>query len=200
MHLESLKDLYIDQLQDLYSAEQQLESALPKMMEAASHPELKTALRIHLDETKTHRERLEQVLSTLAGTASGREGGMRGAMEEVYKALGRSPAGKKCEAMVGLIQEGQEMIKAGGDADVRDAGMIAAAQRVEHYEIAAYGTVCTYAELLGRAADKDTLGRTLVEEKATDEKLNQIAKQVVNLDAAAHASTSAAARPGQPIA
>ncbi len=185
MRLDTLKDLYIDQLQDLYSAEQQLQSALPKMMEAASHPELKTAFRKHLDETKEHTERLEQVLSTLAGTASGREGGVSGAMESVYKALGRSPAGKKCEAMEGLIQEGQEMLKASGDTDVRDAGMIAAAQRVEHYEIAAYGTVCTYAEMLGRAADKDILGRTLAEEKATDERLNQIAKQVVNLDAAA---------------
>ena len=184
MRLDSLKDLYIDQLQDLYSAEQQLTSALPKMIEGASHPELKTGFRKHLDETKQHVERLEQVLSTIAGTSSGREGGVSGAMEAVYKALGRSPAGKKCAAMAGLIAEGEEVLKASGDPDVRDAGLIAAAQRVEHYEIAGYGTVCTYAEMLGRTSDKETLGRTLTEEKATDEILNQIAKRVVNVDAA----------------
>jgi ferritin-like metal-binding protein YciE len=183
MKLDNLRDLYIDQLQDLYSAEDQLTKALPKMAEAASHPELKAGFRHHLQQTEQHLKRIESVLGELAGTPSGTDGGF---MEKVYGALGRSPAGKKCEAMAGLVQEGEEIIKANADADVRDAGLIAAAQRVEHYEIAAYGTVCTYAKMLGRTSDKDRLGETLTEEKATDEKLTMLAEQVVNPDAAAH--------------
>lgn len=183
MNLDTLRDLYIDQLQDLHSAEQQLTKAIPKMVDAASHAELKGALRHHLQETEQHVKRLEQVLSDLAGTSSSSEAGM---MDKVYSALGRSPGGKKCAAMAGLIQEGEEMVKANADSDVRDAGMIAAAQRVEHYEIAGYGSVCTYAEMLGRASDKQRLGETLTEEKAADEKLNMLAKQVVNIDAVTH--------------
>jgi ferritin-like metal-binding protein YciE len=182
MKLDNLRDLYIEQLQDLYSAEEQLTGALPKMAEAAAHPELKTAFQNHLEQTKQHRDRLQKVMSDLAGTPSGREGSM---MESIYKALGRSPSGEKCEAMAGLIREGEHMVKAKADQDVRDAGLIAAAQRVEHYEIAGYGTVCTYAKLLGRTSDKDILGRTLDEEKATDETLTNLATRVVNLDAAA---------------
>jgi ferritin-like metal-binding protein YciE len=182
MKLDNLRDLYVEQLQDLYSAEDQLTSALPKMVEAAAHPELKTAFQSHLDETRQHRDRLQRVLSDLAGTPSGTEGSM---MESIYKALGRSPSGEKCEAMAGLIREGEHFVKANADQDVRDAGLIAAAQRVEHYEIAGYGTVCTYAGLLGRTSDKDILGRTLDEEKATDEKLTDLATRVVNLDAVA---------------
>jgi ferritin-like metal-binding protein YciE len=182
MNLNNLRDLYIEQLQDLYSAEEQLTSALPKMVEAAAHPELKTAFRKHLDETKQHRDRLQQVMADLSGTPSGTEGSM---MESIYKALGRSPSGEKCEAMAGLIREGEQIVKANADQDVRDAGLIAAAQRVEHYEIAGYGTVCTYAKLLGRTNDKAILGRTLDEEKTTDEKLTDLATRVVNLDAAA---------------
>jgi ferritin-like metal-binding protein YciE len=182
MRLDNLRDLYIEQLQDLYSAEEQLTSALPKMVEAAAHPELRTAFQSHLEETRRHCERLQQVLGDLAGTPSGQGGSM---MESIYTALGRSPAGHKCEAMAGLIEEGEEIVKAKADPDVRDAGLIAAAQRVEHYEIAGYGTVCTYAKLLGRTSDKDILGRTLDEDKATDEKLTELATRVVNLDAAA---------------
>jgi ferritin-like metal-binding protein YciE len=182
MRLDNLRDLYIEQLQDLYSAEEQLTGALPKMVEAAAHPELRAAFQSHLEETRRHCERLQQVLSDLAGTPSGQGGSM---MESIYTALGRSPSGHKCEAMAGLIEEGEEMVKAKADPDVRDAGLIAAAQRVEHYEIAGYGTVCTYAKLLGRTSDKDILGRTLDEEKATDEKLTELATRVVNLDAAA---------------
>jgi ferritin-like metal-binding protein YciE len=182
MNLNNLRDLYIEQLQDLYSAEEQLTGALPKMVEASAHPELKTAFQKHLDETKQHRDRIQQVLADLAGTPSGTEGSM---MESIYKALGRSPSGEKCEAMAGLIREGEQIVKANADQDVRDAGLIAAAQRVEHYEIAGYGTVCTYAKLLGRTNDKAILGRTLDEEKATDEKLTDLATRVVNLDAAA---------------
>jgi ferritin-like metal-binding protein YciE len=182
MKLDNLRDLYVEQLQDLYSAEEQLTSALPKMVDAAAHPELKTAFQKHLDETKQHCDRLQQVMADLAGTPSGTEGSM---MQSIYKALGRSPSGQKCEAMAGLIREGEQMVKADADQDVRDAGLIAAAQRVEHYEIAGYGTVCTYAKLLGRTNDKDILGRTLDEEKATDEKLTDLATRVVNLDAAA---------------
>ena len=182
MRLDNLRDLYIEQLQDLYSAEEQLTGALPKMVEAAAHPELKTAFQSHLEETRRHCERLQQVLSDLAGTPSGQGGSM---MESIYTALGRSPSGHKCEAMAGLIEEGEQIVKAKADPDVRDAGLIAAAQRVEHYEIAGYGTVCTYAKLLGRTSDKEILGRTLDEEKATDEKLTELATRVVNLDAAA---------------
>jgi ferritin-like metal-binding protein YciE len=182
MKLDNLRDLYIEQLQDLYSAEEQLISALPKMADATAHPELKTAFQKHLEETKQHRDRLQQVMADLAGTPSGTEGSM---MESIYKALGRSPSGEKCEAMAGLIREGEHMVKANADQDVRDAGLIAAAQRVEHYEIAGYGTVATYAKLLGRTNDKEILGRTLDEEKATDEKLTDLATRVVNLDAAA---------------
>src|SRR5918994_1908108 len=114
MRLDNLRDLYIEQLQDLYSAEEQLTGALPKMVDAAAHPELKTAFRKHLEETRQHGERLQQVLSDLAGTPSGREGSM---MESIYTALGRSPSGHKCEAMAGLIEEGDQMVNAKADPD-----------------------------------------------------------------------------------
>lgn len=183
MKLESLRDLYIDQLQDLYSAEEQLTSALPRMAESAAHPELKAALNDHLQETHQHLERLQRVLADVADVRTGQEGGASGVMERIYSALGRSPAGKKCPAMAGLIQEGEEIVKARADGDVRDAGLIAAVQRIEHYEIAAYGTVCTYAEMLDRGTDHQALGHTLAEEKAADTRLNEVAKQIVNVDA-----------------
>ncbi len=161
MKLNTLRDLYVEQLRDLYSAETQLVEALPKMAEKAAHPKLKQAMESHLDETRQHVERLERI----------------------FESLDEKPEGETCQAMKGLIKEGQEMLKKRGDDDVRDAGIIAAAQRVEHYEISGYGTVATYAEMLGRTEDHDILGQTLSEEKSTDQKLNRLAKQVVNVDA-----------------
>src|SRR5690606_24874826 len=129
--LNDFNDLYVAQLKDLYSAETQLIEALPKMAEAAAHPELKRAFQDHLQETKRQKERLEQI----------------------FRGLDQDPSGETCQAMKGLVKEGQDIIDADGDDAVRDAGLIAAAQRVEHYEIAGYGCVRTYAERLGRTDD-----------------------------------------------
>ena len=140
LNLGSFDGLYVAQLQDLYSAESQLVDALPKMADAASHPELKQAFQDHLATTTRQKERLEQIFQSLDADAGG----------------------ETCQAMKGLVKEGQEII--GADA-LRDAGLIAAAQRVEHYEIAGYGTVRTFAERLGRSDDARLLGETLAEEK-----------------------------------
>jgi ferritin-like metal-binding protein YciE len=161
MKLESLKDLYLEQLKDLYSAETQLVDALPKMADAASSPELKNAFREHLNQTRQHVDRLEQV----------------------FRKLDESPKGQTCEGMKGLVKEGQEMIKMKGEPEVIDAGLIAAAQRVEHYEIAGYGTVRTYAELLGDQEAVRLLERTLQEEEETDERLTEIAESHINQEA-----------------
>src|SRR5436305_11492014 len=161
MKLESLKDLYLEQLKDLYSAEGQLVDALPKMADAAHAPELKNAFREHLNQTKQHVDRLEQI----------------------FRKLGESPKGDTCEGMKGLIKEGQEMIKMKGEPEVLDAGLIAAAQRVEHYEMAGYGTVRTYAELLGDQDAVRLLERTLQEEEDADEKLTEIAESNINQEA-----------------
>lgn len=154
MQLNSLKDLYVEQLRDLYSAETQLISALPKMAQAASSSALKTAFQQHLDETRTQKQRLEQIFSE----------------------IGAPPQGETCEAMEGLIKEGEEVIKASGDAKVKDAALIAAAQRVEHYEMAGYGTVRTYADELGFSDAKKLLQKTLDEEGNADKKLNSLAE------------------------
>lgn len=159
--LNSLDDLYVHQLKDLYSAETQLTEALPKMADAATHPELKRAFQNHLQETQQQRERLEQI----------------------FRGLGDDPSGVTCQAMKGLVKEGSEAIEADGDDAVRDAALIAAGQRVEHYEMAGYGCVRTYAEALGRADDARLLQQTLDEEGKADQLLNQIALQVVNPDA-----------------
>jgi ferritin-like metal-binding protein YciE len=156
MQLESLKDLYVDELKDLYNAENQLLKALPKMAKAASAPELKTAFTSHLRETKGHVARLEQI----------------------FKAMKGSPKGKKCKAMEGLVEEGKEMIEEDAEPEVMDAGLIAAAQRVEHYEMAGYGCVRTYAELLGEKAAAKLLQQTLNEEGAADKKLTQLSKRI----------------------
>jgi ferritin-like metal-binding protein YciE len=161
MKLESLKDLYLAQLKDLYSAEDQLVDALPKMADAAHAPELKNAFREHLNQTKQHVDRLEQI----------------------FRKLGESPKGETCEGMKGLVKEGQEMIKMKGEPEVIDAGLIAAAQRVEHYEMAGYGTVRTYAELLGDQEAVRLLERTLQEEEDADEKLTEIAESHINQEA-----------------
>ena len=152
--MNRLNDLYLDQLKDLYSAEKQLVQALPKMAKAATSEELKMGFEQHLEQTKTHVSRLEQIFS----------------------ALGSSPGRKKCAAMEGLIEEGQEAITLEGSAIVRDAALIAAAQRVEHYEIAAYGTVRTFANHLGYSDQASLLQMTLDEEGATDKKLTALAE------------------------
>jgi ferritin-like metal-binding protein YciE len=163
MKLNSLQDLYIEELRDLYSAENQITKALPKMAKAASSPKLKTAFEEHLEQTKGHVERLETI----------------------FKKLGKSPTGKTCAAMKGLVEEGSELIDEKDDADpaVLDAGLIAAAQRVEHYEMAGYGSVRTFAQLLGENEAADLLQQTLDEEGETDKKLTSLAENVVNAQA-----------------
>lgn len=165
MKMESLKDLYLEQLRDLYDAEHQLVEALPKMAEAATSQDLKRAFNEHLRQTREHVTRLERVFS----------------------GLGEKAKGQTCQAMKGLVKESEEMTKAKGEPEVIDAGLIASAQRVEHYEIAAYGTVRTYAEHLGGEEAVRLLDTTLREEKETDQKLTQLAKSHVNVDAAVHA-------------
>lgn len=164
---ENLRDLYLNELRDLYSAETQLTQALPKMADAAAASDLKGAFRNHLEQTHGHVARLEQI----------------------FDRLGEKPTGETCEAMKGLIDEGENYIKAGGSEEVRDAGLIGAAQRVEHYEIAAYGTTRTLAERLGAMEDVDLLQQTLDEEKETNQLLTNIAEGHVNTEAEhAHAS------------
>ena len=156
----SLQKLYVEQLKDLYNAENQLVKALPKMAKAAKSEALREGFEQHLQQTKGHVQRLEQIF---------------GAMDE-------NPKGRKCAGMQGLVQEGEEVIEENSDGDALDAGLIAAAQRVEHYEIAGYGCVRTFAELLGESEAVDLLQQTLDEEKETDEKLTEIGK-VVNTEA-----------------
>jgi ferritin-like metal-binding protein YciE len=154
MKLKNLEDLYVDQLKDLYSAEKQLVQALPKMAKAASTPELQQGFQHHLEQTRGHVDRLERIFSRL-GASAGR---------------------KKCKGMEGLIEEGQEAIALEGDSLVKDAALIAAAQRVEHYEIAGYGTVRTFANHLGFNQDSNLLQQTLDEEGETDKKLTALAE------------------------
>jgi ferritin-like metal-binding protein YciE len=156
MKLETLHDLFVDELKDLYSAETQLTKALPKMAKAAISEELRSAFESHLAETRHQVERLEQIFELLSG----------------------SPRGKKCEAMKGLIEEGKEFIEMDMEDAVKDAALIAAAQRVEHYEIAGYGTVRTYAELLGLDEAVKLLQETLDEEAKADQKLTKLAKNI----------------------
>ncbi len=156
--LDNLKDLLVEQLEDLYDAENQLTRALPKMAQAASSPDLKNAFNTHLTETKGHVQRLEQVFQT----------------------LGKKAERKTCKAMQGLIAEGDETIQENGDPEVKDAALIAAAQRVEHYEMAGYGSVRTFAQTLGLTDVANTLQQTLNEEGNADKKLTQIAEGHVN--------------------
>jgi ferritin-like metal-binding protein YciE len=156
MKANSLKKLYVDELTDLYSAENQLVKALPKMAEAATSRDLRAGFEQHLEQTREHVARLEQI----------------------FKDLGESPKGKKCKGMEGLIEEGQKMIKEHPDPGELDAGLIAAAQRVEHYEIAGYGCVRTYATLLKERDAVSILQETLDEEKETDSKLTKLAEKI----------------------
>jgi len=156
MKLETMKELLLDELQDLYSAETQITKALPKMAKNSSSPELKQAFESHLQETEGHVQRLEKI----------------------FKHMKESAKGKTCEGMKGLLKEGEERIKEGGEPEVLDAGLISAAQRVEHYEIAAYGSARTYAELLNENEVARLLDETLAEEKSADQKLTKISKSV----------------------
>jgi ferritin-like metal-binding protein YciE len=157
MKENAVKELYIDELRDIYNAENQLTKALPKMAKAATSDELRAGFEEHLEQTKGHVERLEQI----------------------FQELGEKPTGKKCKGMEGLVEEGDEMIKeAELEGEALDAGLISAAQRVEHYEIAAYGCVRTYANLLGESDAAKLLEQTLKEEKETDQKLTKLAEKI----------------------
>jgi ferritin-like metal-binding protein YciE len=161
MKLNTLEDLYVHELKDLFSAEQQIIKALPKMAKAASSKELAAGFQEHLEQTKGHAQRLEKILSSRKQTTRG----------------------PKCKGMEGVIAEGAEMIAEEADVEVKDAGLIAAAQRVEHYEMAGYGTARTYAELLGDKEGAQLLALTLEEERQTDQKLSELAKSTVNVAA-----------------
>lgn len=166
MALDSLQGLLVEQMRDLLSAEKQLVQALPKMAEAAQSPDLQQALQEHLAVTETHVSRLE----------------------EAFEELGEDARAKKCKGMEGLIEEGQEMIKEDGEPEVKDAGLIAAAQRVEHYEIAAYGTVEALARQLGLERVAELMDATLSEEKEADQTLTEIAESHINQQAEGGAS------------
>jgi ferritin-like metal-binding protein YciE len=156
MKMETLRDLYIAELKDLYSAETQITKALPKMINAATSAQLKEAFQSHLKETMKQVQRLEQI----------------------FEALDEKPTGKTCEGMKGLLSEGKELMEEEAEPEVLDAGLISAAQRVEHYEMAGYGTVRTYAKLLGEAKAVQLLEETLLEEKAADTKLSKVASKI----------------------
>lgn len=161
MELSTLQDLYIHELKDLYSAEKQIIKALPKMAKAASNDQLASGFKEHLEQTKEHAARLERIL----------------------KSHEESTRGPKCKGMEGVLAEGAEMIEEEAEDEVRDAGLVAAAQRVEHYEMAGYGCARTYAKLLGDNAGSKLLQTTLDEEAATDQKLTKLAESVLNLQA-----------------
>lgn len=156
MSVDSIEKLFVNELKDIYSAEKQITRALPKMAKAATSDEVRTAFETHLKETEGQIQRLDRVFEILAKTSGG----------------------KTCQGMKGLLEEGAEVLEESSQGDVRDAAMISAAQRVEHYEIAAYGSVRTYAELLGQKEVAQLLQETLNEEGETDKKLTQIAKKI----------------------
>jgi len=161
MKLQNLENLFLHEIKDLFSAEKQLIRALPKMAKGASSEQLRAAFEEHLEQTKVHVERLEKVFSIIDKTARA----------------------EHCKAMEGLIEEGSDLLEQDGSPAVKDAGLIGAAQKVEHYEIAAYGTVRTLAEQLGKDDAVELLQQTLDEEKETDAKLTQLAMSEVNTDA-----------------
>ena len=161
MSMKTLRDLFEHELKDIYYAEKALVKALPKMAKGATSDKLRESIEAHLEETKGQVERLEQVFELIDVPARG----------------------KKCEAMEGLLEEGSSLLEEDADADVMDAGIIAAAQKVEHYEIATYGTLCTWARQLGLEDAADLLGENLEEEKQADLKLTEIAESEVNIAA-----------------
>ena len=164
MELRTLNDLLVHQLKDLYGAEQQLLKAMPKMEAKTSSTQLKAAFTQHMAETQNQVARLEKV----------------------FQSLGLKPEAEKCKAMEGLLKEAEDFIAHDADKEVMDAGLIASAQRVEHYEIAGYGTACTYAKFLGHNEAYELLKETLSEEKSTDEKLSVLAESSINLKAENH--------------
>jgi ferritin-like metal-binding protein YciE len=161
MELNTLQDLFLDTLKDTYDAEHQITKALPKMAKAAHNPELKKGFEQHLSQTEQHIKRLEQV----------------------FDGMGKKATRKTCVGMKGLIEEGSELIKEDTEPEVLDAGLIAAAQKVEHYEISAYGTLSAYANLLGDSKSAKLFQQTLDEEKQTDQKLSKLAESSVNVQA-----------------
>jgi ferritin-like metal-binding protein YciE len=161
MPMNNMQDLYLHELKDIHNAEKQILQALPKMAKAATHQELRQAFEEHERVTEEQVRRLETI----------------------FDDLGQKPSGKKCKGMEGLIEEGEEILSEDADPDVRDAALIAAAQRVEHYEIAAYGTARTYARQLGFDKHAELLQRTLDEEGQTDERLTKLAERRINTDA-----------------
>jgi ferritin-like metal-binding protein YciE len=161
--ITTLDELFLAEIRDLYDAEKQLTQALPKMAKAASSEDLRNAFEEHLAETENQVTRLEQI----------------------FESRGEKASGKKCAAMAGLIKEGEELVNESGETSVRDAGLIAAAQKVEHYEISGYGSARTHAELLGYEDAVGLLEETLGEEKDADEKLNELAESFINEEAAA---------------
>jgi ferritin-like metal-binding protein YciE len=161
MKLESLENLFVHELKDLLSAEKQLVKALPKMAKGANSEALRAGIEEHLEQTKGHVERLEKI----------------------FGLLGKTARAETCKAMEGLIEEGSDLLKEEGSPSVKDAALIGAAQRVEHYEIAAYGTVRTLAQLLGQDEAAELLQETLDEEKETDEKLTELAMSEINPEA-----------------
>jgi ferritin-like metal-binding protein YciE len=168
MSLRTMEDLLVHELKDLYNAENQIVKALPKMVKAANSPELQKAFEDHLEETKNQVKRLE----------------------EIFQQLELPLRGKKCKAMEGLIEEGKEVVDEEAEPHVKDAALIAAAQRVEHYEIAGYGTAQAFAKLLGHETIAELLHQTLEEEKGADVKLTQLAETAINMEAVgAHAES-----------
>jgi ferritin-like metal-binding protein YciE len=165
MEIDSLQKLYIDELKDIYSAEKQILQALPRMAKKASNPQLRQGFEEHLEQTRGQVERLDRI----------------------FEGLERSPRGKKCKGMEGLLEEGKEMMQEDMAPEVMDAALISAAQKVEHYEIASYGTLRAYARLLGREQDARLLQQTLDEEGQTDKKLTQLAESSINVEAAVEA-------------
>src|SRR5919199_1916176 len=164
MAQRNLRDLFLDQLQDMYSAESQLVKALPKMAQKASNPQLKQGFELHLKQTQTQYSRLERV----------------------FKEVGESAKAKTCKAMEGLVKESEEWMGESATPEVMDAGLIACAQKVEHYEIATYGCLITWAQQLDFSDDTVALlKQNLAEEKETDEKLTQLAESMINQQAAA---------------
>ncbi|MEA3187889.1 MAG: hypothetical protein QOD99_1719 [Chthoniobacter sp.] len=161
MELESLQDLYLHELRDLYSAEKQIIKALPKMAKGATNTKLREGFLKHLEQTKEHAQRLERIIDR----------------------LGKSTRGEKCKGMEGLLEEGAKLLEEDASPEVMDAGLISAAQRVEHYEIAGYGCARTYAQVLGDKEGQKLLDQTLKEEGDTDKKLTDLAVSTINLKA-----------------
>ena len=161
MEIDSLRKLYVEELKDIYSAEKQILQALPRMAKKTKNQELRKAFELHLEQTRIQVERLDRI----------------------FEMLGKSPRGKKCKGMEGLIEEGKEMMQEDMEPDVMDAALIASAQKVEHYEIAAYGTVRTYANLLGEKDHARILQETLNEEGETDKQLTRLAESQINVEA-----------------